>query len=217
MNRRAILSVRGLSFIELLVAVAIFSILSLAVFNALSLGLEITRVTKDQLEFSHKVNRFLDLLSIELQNSVYFYVSGDDIVGFSGKSNEVSFFCIKDIFDEEGISSRKIARVSYVFQEDKLFKEQKYDLTDLSAPVYSEEIDIPLKSLRFYYFNKSTGGEEETTEESELQDEWQWQDELPFGVRVELQLDEKRKKTEEIISKEILLPLKVFAQTKDGE
>lgn len=198
----------SLTFIELLIGITIFAILSLAVFNSISIGLKVARRAEYQLKISHKANRFLDSLSRELSNAVYFYVSDENRVGFTGATDKLSFFCLRSVFDENIPTLQKLVRVSYLFQDEHIFREQMDEVIFLNEPVFSEEIDIKVSKLKFLYFNKTI-----EDEETEFLDVWEEQD-LPFGIRVEFILYDEQDDTEIAISRNIFLPLKVFAQTE---
>ena len=198
----------SLTFIELLIGITIFAILSLAVFNSISIGLKVARRAEYQLKISHKANRFLDSLSRELSNAVYFYVSDENRVGFTGATDKLSFFCLRSVFDENIPTLQKLVRVSYLFQDEHIFREQMDEVIFLNEPVFSEEIDIKVSKLKFLYFNKTI-----EDEETEFLDVWEEQD-LPFGIRVEFILYDEQDDTEIAISRNIFLPLIVSAQAE---
>lgn len=188
---------QGLSFIELLVAIAIFSILSLAVFNAISVGLKVTRVNQSELKTSRKINRFFDLFSKELRNCLS--------NGFVGKANELSFLTLQSVLNENSVQTRQVAKISYLFGSGQLFKKQQYGENLNTEIEYEESVDLPLKNMTFKFIS---------SQDEEMQDEWNVTDGLPFGVNIEMILYDERTEKQFGLSRQFFLPLVALNITK---
>lgn len=175
------------ALIELLVAMAIFAIVSTVVYTTLYTGIKAYQRTQIELTLNKEVNRVLDRLSVELRNCYDAeYVEEEDEGGFIADAQSLSFFTIQNDYSQ-GDFRKSLARFSYSFRDGKLFKKSQVDKNAfLSAENFPEQellSDIHSLDFQYLYFKK-------TYNEREYSYEWksEWLDRslVPYGIKVEI-------------------------------
>ena len=186
---------RGFTFIELIIAVAIFSVISLVVYSAFYMGIKAWRRSQGERDVQEIR---LGLLKIEKELKRTFFFSQ---APFNGSSSEIVFpLTFSDIDkDRMHIISYDVkkdgdAGLSMLVRKEKIFSEE-LDQSEGS----SKEIFDSMNSIKFEYAYKpglSSDG-------FEWRDYWdgEGQGGLPSGVRISLELG----KPKEIYTKVIFL------------
>jgi prepilin-type N-terminal cleavage/methylation domain-containing protein len=168
------MSKKGLSLMEVLVAVTIFSFTLLALFLLLRTGIFVR--DKIEIKQTRLLNTYLSLENIakELRNSVSFY---DEDTGFKAAAGILEFYSVA--FDYS-VDSSQVSYISYSFSDGELLKTVKDPLTMEIVKEFNFLED--LESANFFYFNIDT---------QEWQDNWDDIETLPYGVKLELSYKEK--------------------------
>ncbi len=178
---------KGFALVELLVAIAIFAIVITVVYTTFYTGIKAYHKAQAQLRLNQEINQILDKLSIELRNCYdEEYDEEEDAGGFIGEAQSLSFFTIQNVYSQGSIK-KLLARITYSFSEEKLFKKIQLDentFLDESGFNLEELIsDIKELSFQYLYFKK-------TFLEGEYPYEWksQWTDKslVPEGVKIEI-------------------------------
>lgn len=160
---------KGLTLIETILAVAIFSVISVPLYSLLSSGISVRR--KIELQDISALNRYinLDRIAQELRNAVSFLGESSD---FKAEENSVEFYSL--LFDYPSNTS-KLLNINYNFNGGALVKTLKHPIT--KEVINNVNILENLESVRFYYFNNA---------QKEWQDKWTNETSLPQGIRMEL-------------------------------
>ena len=192
---------KALSLIEVLVAVTIFSALSVSMYMFLHTGIRVREKIETQSSYLQGMYLNLETLAKELRNSIIFKPEDEASPVFRGDHEYMEFHTVT--FDyAAGIP--KISKLTYRFQDGALVK-------TIGDPL-KEEVTGPfvfiegLERAAFYYFD-----EKEVEEDSEWKKDWSdYQDRFPRGIRLELTYADKK-------GKETTLNKYVFIYRDDKE
>ena len=145
----SVISVKGLTFIELLLATVMLSLLSIALYGVLSNGITIWhKVNQETPQID--INIFAQKLEIELRNCVY-----SKQILFVGQKNMLSFPSLVNMPVQENGFSEGIGKVMYSYSaQEKAIKRNYIDykfLNSLHAPMPRVLVNN-VKELRFTYY-----------------------------------------------------------------
>ena len=147
------LSLTGLTFIELLLASVMLSVLSIALYGVLSNGITVwQKVNQETPQID--INLFAKKLEIELRNCVYFKK-----IPFFGQKNMLSFSSLVNVPVQKNGFSKGIGKVMYSYNaQEKAIKRNYIDyrfLNSLKAPMPRVLVNN-VQELRFayYFFSK---------------------------------------------------------------
>jgi type II secretion system protein J len=178
----------GFTLIELLVSLAIFSVITLAVYSAFASGVGAWRRAQEFSSTYQTARLVLDDLAHELTNAVS--ISGTDFVGDSQK---LSFLTVRHHRDPKGRpADPRIMRVSYEMRRER--SSATYALVRAEAPGVggaregaAELIVSPISKLEFLYTHKDDKGQIVP-----WKDAWRVSEALPLGVKITLVVGETR-------------------------
>lgn len=163
---------KSLTLIEVLVAVTIFSFISVSLYSLLHTGIKVRKkLTVDQKTFSDIYLR-LEMLGHELRNIISFFPGQ---IQLNGDKESMDFYTLK--FDYL-TNTPKISNIIYEFKEGILTKTVKAPFKDEPETVFNFIED--LEQVNFYYFNP------ESEEGQKWQNSWEEVDSFPQGVKVEV-------------------------------
>ena len=191
----------GFTLIELLLAVSLFVVVSMSLFLSMRSGLLLYKRSDEGLATTHEILYFLNTLSHELRNTVYY-----STVPFEGDENTLSFPSVLVTYDEES-DYTDMYKVEYYYKSKKLTK-QKQSLVRSKDKKIKQEILFPLlKDVSFYF-----GFFDEDEETIMWKDEWP--DELaglvPRAVKVNMLVTfldkDKKKGIDKKIERKIWIP-----------
>lgn len=168
---------KSFTLIEIILAIAIFSIIVTAVYSSFYVGTKSYFRLTGKIEKIQELNWFLQKLSKELRNA---YLEKEDFIGYA---HNLSFFTVEEVYSEEGIFP-EIARVSYEFKKDKLFKKLQIGGEAFLLPQDFEfkEIMEGVNSLNFTYLYYKDLEKKEVI----WRDFFEEKGILPRGVKVEI-------------------------------
>ncbi len=181
------ISKSAFALIELLVAVSIFAIVITVVYSTLFIGIKTYHRIQAELNLNQDINRALDRLSIELRNCYDAeYNEQKEEGGFIADSQSLSFFTIQNDYSQESYP-RLLARVSYSFREESLFKKSQIDKDAfLEEENFAEEellSGIQTFSIKYLYYKKEYFEEEY---KFEWKSEWIDRALVPQGISIEI-------------------------------
>ena len=108
----------GFTFIELVIAVTIFSIVATAVYSIFMGGVQLWRRGNAVIEVNQPMRIFFDMGSADLSNTIAFaYTTGG--MNFIGEPRKMSFVTVATVVPPDAAPRAEIARVVYEFQEEK--------------------------------------------------------------------------------------------------
>ena len=174
MNRRMN---KGLTLIEMLVAVTIFSVLSVSMYLLLNTGISVRKKIESSGAQILNINLKLDKLSQEIRNIVFF---SENDSRFRGNELNIEFYTL--LFDYNTHSS-KISKISYFFNQGVLSKKTEVPFKKHNFKEYGF-ID-GLEKINFSYFT-GNGNDEDA-----FQNKWENIKKLPKGIKINLLYKDK--------------------------
>ena len=178
----------GFTLIELMVSLAIFSVITLAVYSAFAGGVGAWRRAQEFSSTYQTARLVLDDLAHELTNAVS--ISGTDFVG---ESQKLSFLTVRHHRDPKGRpADPRIMRVSYEIRRERT--SATYSLVRAEAPDgdgaregATDLIVSPISKLEFLYTHKDDKGQIVP-----WKDAWRVSEAIPLGVKITLVVGETR-------------------------
>ena len=169
----------GFTLVEMLVALTLFSILSLSVYSVFRSGLNVWRAGSQWSEENQTARTFFRMLSKELENSAEYSPDWP----FEGTEYQVAFMTLQDVFGPQGRSRRELTHVSYAFDPRKKIlirraagKNEGFDLRKTREIITTAGLD----AVDFSYAVKPFFEGEPTR----WKKEWQEQKNIPRGVKI---------------------------------
>lgn len=161
---------KGLTFVELFVVVALFSLLSLAAYAVFASGLRMYKRVNEITLQKRKAILGLERFSQEMRQVLNFTE-----IGLTGKSREITFAVL--VNDE-------INKVTYIFEEGALIRKQENfkDILEEKEQVKSKAVIPDVGDLKLNFAYKEAG-----KEKFSWKDTWNQQEEgMPLAVKLEL-------------------------------
>jgi prepilin-type N-terminal cleavage/methylation domain-containing protein len=133
------------TFIELLVVVTLYSILSLAVYATFASGMRLWRRIQDTSLLQRKASLGLEKFSQEARQALDF-----SKIGFTGKSNEISF---------PFLSGEEILKITYFFDQNALLRKQESfkDILEKKEQATIKTLLSGLEDLKFSFAYQEVG------------------------------------------------------------
>ena len=177
-------SLTGFTFVELLIALLIFSIIVVSLYSAFGVGLAAYRKGECVASLYQSIRLALDSMALDLRNS---YKFSQDNSGFAAEEGKLSFYTLKKINPSAHKDVFQICRMEYQFEEARLLRKifagrlAFSDDVDINADILLD--NLTQFSIEFPY----QGGEED--EAVLWQDFWLQLDKLPLAVRISLEIN----------------------------
>lgn len=174
------------TFIELLIAVTIFSIIAVSVYSVFNAGIRVWLRTNPIVEGNQAMRILFNTASLDLKNAVAYTNTGTN---FKGEPKKISFMTLIDVAGDKTPLHTELARVVYCFDKDtkaikRLVAAKDEGLDETKARGQEFLRDTKEEDLGFEYCY------EETYSGTEFAYKWKdtWQDEakIPRGVRIKL-------------------------------
>ena len=176
----------GFALVELLVAMAIFSLVATAVYATLYTSIKAYHRTQAELGSNQDIQQILDRLSNELRNCLNKVYPEEDRAAFKADAHSLSFYALKDVYSQSGLK-KTITKFSYRFDNGKLFKKTQIDKdVFLGGEDFEEEElldDIQSLTFEYMYFKKVYS---EGEDPYEWKTDWDEKFNIPRAVRVKL-------------------------------
>lgn len=161
---------RGFTFVETLIVVTIFSVLSLAVYATFTSGMRLwKRVDEISLTQRRALLR-LEKISQDLRQALNF-----SQIGFSGKSSELFFPLLSN--------DNQILKVTYFIEEDSLWRRQQTyrDILEEKEPPAARSLLSAVVELKFSFIFK-----EQDKADYSVKDTWAKEEGAPAAIKIEL-------------------------------
>ena len=192
---------RGLTLIELLIAISIFVVLMVTIYSSFQTGIFGHRNIEETITSYQAARQVLDRVNLDLRSS--FIYSSED-AKFTGNSHQISFLTLVDTFKEDKIV-RDFAFVSYNVTDDKLMRlcrKGKDSLRD-SSEIQPEEMVSGVEVVFQYAHIPNENAE------IEFQDDWGIDSDeekkvLPAAVKISLI---EKDKTQQGFERTIYIPI----------
>ena len=192
---------KGFTFIELIIAVTIFSIIAISIYSVFRVGVRLWYRTNPLIEASQSARFFFNTISSDLKNSVSYnavsqgiktFGSFDDkSANFEGEKQKISFMTLVDVSGAGVLPHTELARVIYSFDRSKKTVKRAVatkaeGLSEDHANAADILNDIDDKDFGFEYCYKTTSSA--TEYDYEWKDAWDDEDKdkgkIPRGVKV---------------------------------
>jgi type II secretion system protein J len=185
MNR---LYAQGLSFLELLLAITIFTIVAVGIYSTFGAGLSTWRKTQKAQNLYQDIRLFLDKIEQDLENAVIYSDSERaEYFNFEGEGNKISFFSLVPTFQAIPYHP-ELKRITYIFDESTHTLqrlEQKFsDFAQGSGSQEAEQIIAQIYNLNFFYCYL----DEDAIPPYKWMNNWNSEQDIPQGVKVELEI-----------------------------
>ncbi len=190
----------GFTFLELIIAVTIFSIIAVSIYSTFNAGIRVWLKTSPMIEANQALRVFFNTISLDLKNAVAYYEKtqiitkpgfGQDYEGkinFEGKPDRISFMAVVNVSDESGLHE-ELARVIYYHDKankvvKRLVATKAEGFNEANAKVYDMLYNVKENDIRFSYCYKNMVSNSEY--EYEWRDEWEEKNvmNIPRGVKV---------------------------------
>ena len=164
---------KAISLIEVLVAVAIFSALSVSLYLFLHSGIRLREKLQTQQTGIGAVYERLELIARTARNAVVLTPASEEYPSFQGTEHFFEVYCRKSDYARQGTSLR---RVAYTYSGGVLTQTERMPFLDeegTTRPFIEEASDVS-----FYYYD------EEEDEANRWKTVWTDSDRLPRGIRI---------------------------------
>lgn len=172
---------KALTLVEVLVASAIFSVLSLTLYLLLRSGISIREKIELQQTTLQRTYINCERISHEVRNAINF---NNDNSGFEGSEKSFKFYTL--LFDYAS-DYPKISHITYSFKNHILQKEVRRPFKE--KPIRSFPYITNITKVSFEYFDSQVGTWETMWEEKNY---------LPRGVRINLTIQDEKGRTSSI-------------------
>ena len=191
------------TFIELLIALTIFSIIAASIYYTLNAGIKVWQRGNILIEENQRMRIFFDMISKDMIN----------IVSFSGIPSEwaeesISFHTIIDV-SSAAKPHRELVRRIYYFdaQKSELKRGRVIQKEDFDEKYVDEKVLLDnLEDISFEYAYES-GEEYEWKDEWEFGDEDEGEDIIPRGVKIKVKLKNGAEDKEKTFEKIVFIPI----------
>jgi type II secretion system protein J len=193
---------QGFTFIELIIAVTIFSVIAVSVYSVFSSGVRLWSRTNPLIQANQSTRYFFNTLSTDLKNSVSYNAispvyktfgssDGAESANFEGEEQKISFMTLVDVSGTGALPHTELARVIYSFDRpNKTVKRavamKAEGLSESRAKAAEILNDIDDENFGFEYCYRL--GASPTDYDYEWKDTWSDEDrdkgKIPRGVRV---------------------------------
>ena len=178
---------KAFTLIELVVALTIFSVLGIAVFSTLSMGLSSWRRGESQEKAYQDIRIFFDVLGEEMRNAV-------DLIDqpFQGEEQKIKFAFIKNVYNPEDASTNKeLGIVEYLLKKEKaaltLYRQYWAYPADPKAKNRGGKILSGIKEISLKYWGyESNEDKDQEPPVYTWASSWDSLGELPGGVKIHL-------------------------------
>ncbi len=206
-------SLTGFTFIEILLAMALFSVVAVTMYSLLGAGMEIWKRGQYDGGLYQQARLTLNMLARELKNAPPVYYKKLDLF-FEGENNKISFPSLINAAAPDKESQFALGRVSYFLEQSQgrdfyTLKRWEESFTDIQGKTESlpEILAVEVKDLKFQYYYEKKEGEEV---HSQWQDEWLFKEKFPYpprGVRMFLTLIEKDSSQQVTLMRQVYIPM----------
>ena len=177
---------KAFTFIELLIAVTIFSIIAVSVYSVFNAGIRVWLKTNPIVEDNQAMRILFNTASLDLKNAVAYTNIGTN---FKGEPKKISFMTLIDVAGDKIPLHTELARVVYCFDKDtkaikRLVAAKDEGLDETKAKAQEFLRDAKEEDLGFEYCYKEPYSGTEFT--YKWKDTWQDEAKIPRGIRIKL-------------------------------
>lgn len=180
------LRIQGFTFIELMIAVSIFAVVSVAIYATFNSGLSAWKKAEQSQNICQDVRLALEKMALDLENAVI-YSPDPEFSNFEGKNNKISFYSLKEVFQTIP-SHLELRKITYALDEStqtlQRWEENFAQSAQETTVQEPEDFATQIKTLAFSYCYEDEGSDPLY----QWKDEWDAVKEIPQGVKIELEV-----------------------------
>ncbi len=193
---------KGFTFLELLIAVTIFSIVAVAIYSSFSVGIRAWRKTEESYKVRQETRHALDMMARDLRCAIKFTQKDPEnplieIDSFDGSAGEVSFW---------RATTEGVFKITYKLVKEENESKALYRISQTYEQLAKDELgsgSIVVGGLSNFELKYAFKNEEEI----DWGDDWQGQGaNIPLGVRVILYFPAGDEEKSVGFSETILIP-----------
>jgi len=192
---------QGFTFIELIIAITIFSIMAVSIYSVFRAGIRLWSGTNPLIQANQSIRYFFNTISADLKNSISYNAvptglktfgsSEEENANFEGEKQKISFMTLVEVSDARASTHTEPARVIYSFDRSKKAVKRAVatkaeGLSEPNAKAAEILNDIDVEDFGFEYCYRL--GASSTDYDYEWKDAWEDEDrdkgKIPRGVRV---------------------------------
>lgn len=186
---------KGFTFVELIVAVTIFSIIAVSIYSTFSAGLRVWRRTNPVIEANQSARFFFNIIAMDLKNAVK-YTAAKDEPNFEGDDKRIAFITLVDMPAEDGRARKELAKVIYELKAVTEEKKERYALIrsvaaagealDEKKAFPSEVMSVASEKDFGFKYAYIEGSPKDKEYSYRWKDEWEEEDRtnIPRGVKI---------------------------------
>ena len=199
---------KGFTFMELIIAITIFSIIAVSIYSVFRAGVRLWSRTNPLIQANQSTRYFFNIISADLKNSISynaispglktFALSEEKSANFEGEKQKISFMTLVDVSTGSVLPHTELARVIYSFDRSKktvnrAVATKAEGLSESLAKITDILNDIDDKDFCFEYCYKVVSSPTEYSYEwkNEWEDEDRDKGKIPRGVKVKAGLYSK--------------------------
>ncbi len=191
---------RGLTLVELLVALSIFAIVAVALYSTFGTGISTWKKIKQAQDLYQDIRLTLDKMALDLENAVL-YSEKPEFVNFQGGKSKISFYSTVET-SQALPGHTELRKIAYSLDESGHIlqrREQALFNSGQNTEEEAQEIAAAISRLDFFYCYE----DEHAEPPYKWQDSWDFPQELPQGIKIELGLDTEKNL---VFSKYVFIP-----------
>ncbi len=199
---------KGLTFVELLIAILIFSIIVVSLYSAFRVGLSAYRRGEKVATSYQTIRLALDSIALDLRNC---YKFSESDVRFKAEEGKVSFYTLKNFPSELTKDNFQICRIEYWQEDEEFFR--KLFAGKLAFSQEDAKSDLILSDLN--EFNIEFAYEGEGAQSIIWNDYWLNADKLPLAVKIYLKIAKPELGQPIELTKVVYIPTGELGQLKE--
>src|SRR3989338_2054677 len=108
------------TFIELIIAITIFSIIAVSVYSTVRAGVRVWHRANSIIEVNQETRIFFDMISLDLKSAVVYYnTTGEGRMNFEGTPSRISFMTLVNVAGQDVALHQELTRVVYSFDSTR--------------------------------------------------------------------------------------------------
>lgn len=177
-------SLSAFTFIELIIAITIFSIIAVSIYSTVRAGIRVWHRANSVIEVNQEMRIFFDMVSSDMKNAVAYYTTtSEGRMNFEGMPSRISFMTLVNVSGQDVALHQELARVAYYF--DTSSKSIKRILATKEAGFnetngITAELVNNIDAVSFNYCYKPLSSEDDYV----WKDVWEDGGRIPRGVRI---------------------------------
>lgn len=206
----------GFTFIELFIAISIFTVVAIALYSTFFAGISVWRRSGEDRDVYQNIRFVFDDMTKDFRNIVYCSEDEESMFAFSGMTDEVVFITSEGTFSEEDVFRKELAKVAYRLDRDAGELIRIRAGKSLGFNIEKAEKESLLKGIEDLKFEYCYDSDDE--DDPYLWKE-EWEDKemrIPRGVMVTFHIKVEEEKEALKFTKTIFVPTGILGEGEIG-